>query len=493
MLEVLPLRLLTDQDSPIFGSLVNLGKLYRANFPVAHGIAVSPPHFKLKTILEHFDFGKKEVFEQSLTLVEKEINSLPVPQILDKEAQNEHFFLAEEKINSSRVLWLKLLQIWLAEIKQRIWNNGFDAGVTDNLTPQAVIFIKSVDSRGIAFFDVFADDVVINTESKLHPGDQNKIYDLVIKANQKLFLPFEYSWIFDGGIKLTGLKPYTPPVSTTSGTFLVPKTIQEKAKSTIKVFFDLSAHLLIEKNVDGVYISSEKIFDLVKPQASFDNLLFKLVESALTYQDKMVLFKLADLPESNDGMSKVRGTLRLLHQKSLLDPLMEVIDFARHKKGLTNVHIVIPFVRSSNELMQIKRELSTKKLMRKNSLQIWLEIAVPENIINLENYLEAGIDGAVLNLDQLIAYLNGFDPLEESLSFYKNEVAGLIKFLDQAVKTLHKAKIPFIAFGSLSLNHEILQFLVGKGLWGIVVEKYELAGIYELLHRLEKRIILSKV
>ncbi len=99
MIEVLPIRLLTDQDTLIFGSLnVALGKLERLDFPVAPGIALTPPNLKLKTTLENFDFGSKEVFQQSLTLVSKEISNIPVPEVLMREAGKQKlFFLNNSK------------------------------------------------------------------------------------------------------------------------------------------------------------------------------------------------------------------------------------------------------------------------------------------------------------------------------------------------------------------------------------------------------------
>lgn len=267
-------------------------------------------------------------------------------------------------------------------------------------------------------------------------------------------------------------------------------------KSAVRVFLDMSTGLVVEKEldpdsigVDGVYIASEKIFDLNKPRDSFEDLVLRLVDSATTFSDKPILFKLAD---KSEGMGKVRGTLRLLHQKSLFDPMVDALDFVRHKRGLTNVHIVAPFVRGVNEFLQIKRELAVKKLSRKNSLQQWLEIAVPENIINLEEYLVAGLDGIVLNLDELNSHLNGFDHTQEDLVFYKNEVGGLLKFIEDGLKLLHKSKVPFIAVGSLSLYPQVLEFLVEKGVYGMVVERYEAPAAHELLHQTEKRLILQK-
>lgn len=498
MIEVLPIRLLTDEDAPLFGPLnISLGKLLRAGLPVGLGLAVTPPNLKLKTILEHHDFDTKEVFTQSLTLAQKEIKRIPVPEVLIKEAgKHKYFLLGEKKIKSCKELWLELLEIWLDQIKHRLWNGGFFKGITDNLDPQTVIFVNKLESWGIAYYDSLQEDVqILIKEGKVHPHDLKIISELVQAANKKLFMPHEYRWIIDKGVKLIKVMPYTPTTvvpNRSQSITLGPQSLTPEARrsqSAVKVFFDLSTGFTIEKNIEGVYIASEKIFDLNKPTDSFENLVFRTVEAAVTFPNSPVLFKLAD---KSEGMGKVRGSLRLWHQKSLLDPLMQVLDFVRHKKGLLNVHIVVPFVRSSSELLQIKRELSTKKLMRKSSLQIWLELAVPENIINLEDYLVGGIDGVVLNLDELIAHLNGFDPLEENLSFYKNEVDGLIKFLEDSVRLLHKSKIPFIAYGNLTFNPKVLEFLVEKGVYGLVAERYEAHSAHDLLNQTEKRIVLRK-
>lgn len=497
MIEILPIRVLTDQDAIIFGpGNVSLGKLSRLGFPVASGIVITPPNLKLKATLEHFDFGSKEVFQQSLTLVKKEINKIPVPEVLGWETGKHKLFLLDgKKVKGVKDLWSTLLETWLGQIKERLWSSGFSGGITDSLDPQVVVFIKTLESLANSFEDKFQDDVVVNVSSgKMHPMDLKKIVELTEVANKKLFLPHEYEWIVDRGVKLVGIKPYTSSPALMKEMVANPIALDSrgtpyKAKSAVKVFFDLSNGLTIEKDVDGVYIASEKIFDLNRPHESFDNLVFRLVESATTFSNSPIFLKLAD---KSEGMGKVRGALRLLHQKSLFDPLLQALDFARHKKGLTNIHIVIPFVRGVNELLQIKRELATKKLMRKASLQYFMEAAIPENIINLEDYLLNGIDGVVLNLDELLAHLNGFDPLESEISFYKNEVEGLIKFLEDGIKLLHKSKIPFMAYGTLSLYSKVLEFLVEKGVWGVVVDRYEAHSAHDLLNQVERKIVLRK-
>lgn len=471
MIEILPIRLLTDEDSLIFGKeAVALGKLHRLGFPVAAGFVISAPEFKLRTVLEHYDFGTKEVFEQSLTLVKKEIYSIPLPEDLIKETgKHKKFFLHGEIYKSLKNLWLKLLDLWLDQIKQRLWNSGFYPGITENLDPQIVNFIKKPASFGNAFFDPMQDDVVVTTKDKLHPTDSKKIVDLVQAANKKLFMPYEYEWILDGEVKLAGILPFTPSVPLEPNPIVAASRASTcEAKCAVKVFYDSS--------------------DFIQANESFEDMVLKLSESASSLPESPVFFKLTDMSE---GMGKLRGTLRLLHQKSLFDPMVEALDFARHKKGLTNIHIVVPFVRGVGELIQIKKELAAKNLTRKNSLQIWMEVCIPENIINLGKYLDVGIDGVVLNINELIAFFNGFDPEEENLAFYKNEVEGLLKFLEDALKLLHKTKTPFIASGSLVFESRVLEFLVEKGVYGIVAPKYEAASAKDLLYQVEKRMLLK--
>ena len=97
-----------------------------------------------------------------------------------------------------------------------------------------------------------------------------------------------------------------------------------------------------------------------------------------------------------------------------------------------------------------------------------------------------------INEGELIGFIGGFDKEEGELIFYKNEVDSLLSFLEDGVKLLNKSKIPFMTYGSLSLNPKVLDFLVEKGVHGIVVERYEAQSSYEFLRQSEKRLILRK-
>lgn len=481
-MEILPIQSLDNQDIPIFGKLsVCLGQLARSGIPVGKGVVVTPPVLKLNTTLEHYDLSSKEIFEQTLTLIKKEIEKTPIPDILLKELKDKKkYWVLDRELRTVRDVWLTLMDSWLSRIKDRVWKDGFYKGITENLQPHVVIFVKKVEGFGTAFFDPMQDDVVINIrEGKIHPTDQKKIVELVNSANKKLIISHEYGWIVEHGVKLTQIMPYTPRIPVSEGVNLDhPPGVQLNAVSAVKVFVDLSQGLTVETGADGAFLASEKI-----PEQ--EDLTLKLVELGTAFSGKPVLFKLADM---KDGMGGIRGALRLLHQKSLLEPILNAVDFAVDKKDLKNIDLVLPFARNAREISDLKRELAMKQLSRRNSLKHWLEIAVPENIINLEDYLLTGIDGVVFSLDEILSHLTGFDLIREELSFYKKEINALIKFLEEPFRILHKAKLPILAYGNLLQQSEILEFLIKKGIWGIIVEKYESLSMKDILYQMEKRV-----
>lgn len=480
-MEVLPIKSIREEDAPLVGNnLLSLAKLYQEGIGICDGVVVLPPHFKLKTVLEHFQYKQKEVFEQSLHIIKSEIKKIETPSELRKA-------LIVKKIDVNK-LWINLLDGWIEEIRARIWKEGFYKGITENLTAQPVFFTKKILNSGEAYFDFTLKHSAIKpTKGILTPHQIFEIEDLVKKANKKLFLPFVYHFIYDGKIRIVKVAPFTQYPKKEDDLILTKPEIitnpEDIKKTSVKVFIDLSENFKVYKFIDGVIIHAEKIIN-------HEMKLANLSEIASEYAPNPVIYKLADVKQ-NDG--DIRGSLRLIHQENLLKKEVEAFLFARNKKQLINAQIAIPYVRSINEFLQIKRDLASFGISRKGSLKIWVEFAVPENIINLEQYLIAGFDGAIINLDELSSLLGGFDPSKEEAIYYAKQVDSLLKFIEDGLKMLHKAKIPVIFSGSLSLHNEVLKFLIAKGVWGVIVNLTNVSHIHDQLHFFEAHHIKHKL
>lgn len=480
-MEILPIHLISEEDQAIFGAnLYNLAKLKRLNFPVADGIAAAAPTLHFKTLLEHFDFGDKEIFEQSLDLIKKEIVKIPIDEDLKKAlAGRKSFYLNGAIFKNKNELWLKLLEIWLNQIRSKIWREGFVKNLTGELDAQAILFLDHKYLPLTAHFDPHLKDSVIEGAIKLTPKQLLQIDQTVAAANKRLFLPQIYHFVAGEKIQLVAVTAYTQPLSKNLDNIIAPEQPKSKIRSAVKVFATFNKVALVD-GIDGIIFPTSY-------NEEFDDLVLRLIDVSQTFKMLPVIVKLPDEKEA-----EVRGSLRLIHSQALLDLIAAVFLFVRNKKNHLNLSLAIPYVRSSQEFLQIKRELAVRNLTRKGSLKLYLEVAVPENIINIENYLSAGFDGIILNLDELSQGLGGYKAAEGQ--FYKGELNTMIKFLKELPKKLHQVKIPMIAQGQVSFHPDVLDFLVENGIFGVVANNLiEAESLPEHLNWAEKRMIIKRI
>lgn len=494
MINLLPIRTLHEIDIPIFGSLnVALARLGRDNIPVAEGLVVTPPDIKIFSTIFSLDFGKEEVFSQNLAIVRKEFEQLPLSEELITETVGKKNFLLNGKlIQNLPALWKELLDIWLAEIEQSLLRQGFQSPPEKWLSVQLITFVNNLQAAGTAVFNSELQDSQIKIEfGNLYPKELKQVDQLIQKANRKLFIPHEYQWILDSELKIISIKPYTPilkddVIPNVSLNNHPPTPIKLFRQSATKVYYDYINDSTIQPDLDGIYIATERIINLNNLPDSIEDLIIKTAEISTKFADIPVLFKLPDIPEARYG---IRGTIRLINQASLLRAVTEVVLFLRNKKELKNIYLVIPYVRSSEEFNQIKRELAAQKLTRKNSLELWLEINVPENLINLREYLVSGLDGVVINIDELSACLGGYDRTIAEISSYRKQTNMLISFLEDKLPLLKENKVKFLITGELSFYPEVLEFLISQGVYGIIAPKYEINSLRELFHSVEKKVL----
>ncbi|MQY59203.1 MAG: phosphoenolpyruvate synthase, partial [Clostridia bacterium] len=58
-----------------------------------------------------------------------------------------------------------------------------------------------------------------------------------------------------------------------------------------------------------------------------------------------------------------------------------------------NLRVMIPFVRTVDELARTVKIMESEGLKRSQDFKIWMMAEVPSNFIILEKFLEVGIDG----------------------------------------------------------------------------------------------------
>jgi len=170
-------------------------------------------------------------------------------------------------------------------------------------------------------------------------------------------------------------------------------------------------------------------------------------------------------PQEGNPLLGYRGAFRHIHDQEVLKLELEAIKKVRQQK-LTNVHVLIPFVRTVDELRLLKKGIYEAGLRRSSSFNLGMMIETPSNVLLLDKYIDEGIDGVSIHSDTLTSLLLGFDRHNEHIApeFNERDRAVLWAF-ENIIRTCTKRGVASSITGQLpSLYPDIVRRLVE---WGI--------------------------
>src|SRR5690606_23377863 len=102
-----------------------------------------------------------------------------------------------------------------------------------------------------------------------------------------------------------------------------------------------------------------------------------------------------------------RGAYRFIAEPEALK--LELLALKRSRQHYKNIWIMVPFIRTPQELVEIKRLLSENGLHRGGSLKLFMMVEVPSNIFLLDQFIGVGIDGVSIGSNDLTQLILGID------------------------------------------------------------------------------------
>jgi phosphoenolpyruvate synthase/pyruvate phosphate dikinase len=137
-----------------------------------------------------------------------------------------------------------------------------------------------------------------------------------------------------------------------------------------------------------------------------------------------------------------RGGLRVQRRPQIFDLELDVLtDF--HKQTQQKIAVTLPWIRTPGELQWLKKHIFDPYFGSSPFLETWLECSTPENILNIEKYLNVGIHGIVIDVDTVHALLHGIDPHNKDISnLYSIDYSLLQLLLAPLVQSARSAHVP---------------------------------------------------
>ncbi|MBA7697935.1 Phosphoenolpyruvate synthase [subsurface metagenome] len=195
--------------------------------------------------------------------------------------------------------------------------------------------------------------------------------------------------------------------------------------------------------------------------------------------------------EEENPMLGYRGASRYITDIDVFKLELEAIKKVR--QNYKNLWVMIPFVRTINELARTKEIMESEGLKRSPDFKLWMMVEVPSNIFLMEKFLEVGIDGISIGSNDLTQLILGIDRDSQKLAetFDERNEAVLIA-LERAIKVAKSMGVTSSICGQApSVYPELTEKLVGWGITSVSVSPDMIDKTRDIIAQAEKRLKLS--
>ncbi len=192
-------------------------------------------------------------------------------------------------------------------------------------------------------------------------------------------------------------------------------------------------------------------------------------------------------PEENP-MLGYRGASRYITDIETFK--LELAAIKKVRQQYDNLWVMIPFVRTVNELAQTVRIMAEEGLRRADNFKIWMMVEVPSNIILLEKFIKVGIDGISIGSNDLTQLVLGIDRDSERLAATFDERDEAVMWcLQRAITTARQMGITSSICGQApSVYPELTAKLVEWGITSISVSPDMIDQTREIIAEVEERL-----
>lgn len=196
-------------------------------------------------------------------------------------------------------------------------------------------------------------------------------------------------------------------------------------------------------------------------------------------------------PEEPNPMLGYRGAYRYIHDSQVFDLELEAIKEVRNNRNLTNLWIMLPFVRNVDELVKVKKLIDNAGLKRSHSFKLWMMVEIPANVIILDKFIDAGIDGVSIGSNDLTMLTLGTDRDNDLVASEFSELNDAVLWsLEHVIKTCKARKITASICGQAPSQYpELVEKIISWGITSVSVSPDAIASVRKTIAGVEKKLI----
>jgi pyruvate,water dikinase len=197
-------------------------------------------------------------------------------------------------------------------------------------------------------------------------------------------------------------------------------------------------------------------------------------------------------PHESNPMIGYRGALRYTREPDVfaleLAALRQVWD-----AGLHNLHVMLPFVRSTRELRACRALIAESGLLDRPGFELWVMAEVPSVLFNLEQYAALGVAGVSIGSNDLTQLLLGADRDNEVLAeTFDERDPAVTAYLRELIPCARRLGLRTSICGQApSVHPEYAELLVRAGIDAISVSVDVVDRTRRLVAAAEQRVLLD--
>jgi pyruvate,water dikinase len=197
-------------------------------------------------------------------------------------------------------------------------------------------------------------------------------------------------------------------------------------------------------------------------------------------------------PDEANPMIGYRGALRYTREPDIfgleMEALRKVWDGGQH-----NLHVMLPFVRTTRELLRCRELIAESGLLDRPDFELWVMAEVPSVLFNLKEYAALGVTGISIGSNDLTQLLLGADRDNEVLAETFNERdPAVIAYLRELIPRARELGLRTSICGQApSVHPEYAELLVRAGIDAISVSVDVLDRTRALVAAAEQRVLLD--